>query len=1128
MAESLGRYQIISELGKGGMGVVYKALDPVLDRPVALKTMAAELASDATYEKRFYREARAAAGLHHPNIVTIYELGEHEGMLFIAMEFLEGETLDRVMRSGAQIVLPKKLTTVRQVCLALQFAHAKGIVHRDVKPANVMLLPDGMVKVVDFGIARATSEVTTQTQSVVGTLHYMSPEQLGGEVVDRRSDIFSLGIMIYEFLCGRHPFEAPSIPALITKIINSEPSPIQHIFPECPEDLAALVAKTLVKNREGRYSGIDQLLADLEPILVQTTRETADRLFEQARLHAEQKHWPLSRGCLEQVVELEPARTTARNLLEHVRAQIERESLEQQLEPRLETARQMFNASRYAEAAAECAAILLVDKSHPQAKELLAQTERALERLRLARHRYEQAQKLFQDGLLTPARNEIVKLLEMDSQNTEAQRLLQQIEARSREREQHRRLDDGLAQAKDHIEHGRLQEAMNLLLKLEGEFHAEPEIVSLHTVARELCDREELDCWTQERLLEAQRHLNRRQYDQALRVLEDARTKNPFDEQLIELTAKVHADRNQHEKLSAPEHTVQPQKAALPVKPPAGTRLVTGIPADIEEPTALAGAGEVSKGAGAPPGAGPPVAHPQGAALRAMRRPTSSSRARIGVAAFVIVFAALALGFYILQRRRTQVGVATAEVNQPAAANQPSEVKLPSAPFAGVSAEPSKGEAGNAVAERPGLPSDVESVSANKPAILKGKVVDDQGGPLSGFQVRTVNLATKRQDVSATDPQGNYVISGLAPGTYSVVVDSAPGYRSERKDRVALQAAQTMVLTFTASKEAPAASPALPASGAVHGRVVDDHNNPIASAAVRIEAQKQGLIRAASSNAAGNFRFGDLPPDIYAVKVDSAAGYQPKTQAGITLAGGEERDVLVALDRAPAPQPPTGSIHGSVADDQANPLGGVTVRLMPSVPGEAFNALTTDAGGKFLAENLRPGTYRIDVEPPPIYPAKHLAGVRIDGGQHLPLAIKFTGPTFRFAVSHWHLVGGCYGYLTITRQEIRYDVVKPTKDKEHSFRSDRQTLTRTRQWFYGTFQRPAVEIQFQGGKKLHFFHVRESMVKGASLSLHFSDLLPWEQIAEVAKGFDEAVKHPQEYATLPAPPAAGSNQDPPH
>jgi serine/threonine protein kinase len=1127
MSQSLGKYEIVGELGKGGMGVVYKALDPVLDRLVAIKTMAAELANNATYKKRFYREARAAAALHHPNIVTIYELGEQEGTLFIVMEFLEGKTLDRIIASGTQIVLPRKLSIIRQVGLALQFAHGKGIVHRDIKPANVMVLPDGMVKVVDFGIARFTSDITTQTQSVVGTLHYMSPEQLGGELVDRRSDIFALGVTIYEFLCGRHPFEAPTIPALITKIINADPLPIRHFFSECPDDLVALVSRTLVKNREGRYSGIDQLLADLEPILERTTRETADRLFERGRFHAQQRQWPPAQECLEQVVELDPARTTARTLLEHVRAQIERESIKQQLEPRVEIARQMMSANRYTEAAAECAAILRVDPSHAEARELLAQSERALERLRLARHRFEQAQKLFHDGLLTPARNEISKLLEMDSQNEEAQRLLQQIEVQGIEREQQRRLADGLTQAKDDIEHSRFQAADNLLLRLEGEFPADPEVARLRTVIRELLDREELNRWTQERLAEAQRHLNRRQYDQALRVLEETRTRNPFDERVIELTAKVHAEKNEHEKLAA-ERSVRPRETALPAAPPAETRVVARPPTAPAESTAGAGDAEVSKYVGVASKAGPPAASPQGVAARVTRRPTFLSRAPIGVAAFVIVIAALALGSYLLQRKRTQVSMAPVVATQPAAANQPSEVNRPQAPPTKVPAEVSNPETERPLPQEPGVQNAALTVSLNQLATLKGKVVDDQGGPLAGFRVRTVNQATKRQAFSTTDGQGNYLISGLAPGNYSVGVDSRLGYRTPPKDRVALQAAQTLVLTFKASKEAPTGGPALPMSGAVHGRVVDDHNNPVASAAVKIEAQKQGFVRSASSDAAGDFRFADLPADTYTLKVDSVAGFQPKTQAGITLAGGQDEEVLVALDRTPAPQPPTGSLDGSVTDDQSGPLGGVTIRLMPASPGEAPHSLTTDPRGKFSAENLKPGTYGIEVEPPPIYSAKYVSGVKIEAGQRLPFAVKLSEPAFRFAVSHWHVIGGCYGYLTITRQEIRYEVIKPAKDQAHGFRLDRRTLTTARQWYFGTYQRPAVELQFKSGKKLHIFHVRESALKGASLSLRFSDVLPWEQIADVAKDFDEAVKHPQQYATLPARSAAGSDQTPPH
>ena len=224
MISQLGRYEVVGELGQGAMGVVYKAKDPLIDRVVAIKTINLGLAQEEKeeYEGRFYQEAKAAGRLSHPNIVTIYDVGKSGDIAYIAMEFLEGRELRDILNDGERIPLAQVLSIVAQVAQGLAYAHERGIVHRDVKPSNVMVAHDGNAKITDFGIARmASSAVRTQTGMVLGSPKYMSPEQVMGRQTDQRSDIFSLGVMLYELLTGQAPFVGENVNAIMYQTLNA-------------------------------------------------------------------------------------------------------------------------------------------------------------------------------------------------------------------------------------------------------------------------------------------------------------------------------------------------------------------------------------------------------------------------------------------------------------------------------------------------------------------------------------------------------------------------------------------------------------------------------------------------------------------------------------------------------------------------------------------------------------------------------------------------------------------------------------------------------------------------------------------------------------------------------------------
>ncbi len=275
------RYTLVELLGSGGMAEVYLAHDEVLDRDVALKILRHQYAEDEQFVERFRREARSAAGLSHPNIVSIYDQGRSEdGAYYIAMEYVPRGTLkERISRYGA--LDPDAAAGVAlQIADALQAAHEKGVIHRDIKPQNVLVTRTGDVKVTDFGIARAASSTVTATSAVLGTAGYMSPEQAMGKPVGPRSDLYSLGVVLYEMLTGELPYSAENPVALSMKHVNEPPRSPREVNPEIPEALDALTVKLLAKNPEDRYASAAELIDDLErrrsglpPVVAQKTEK---------------------------------------------------------------------------------------------------------------------------------------------------------------------------------------------------------------------------------------------------------------------------------------------------------------------------------------------------------------------------------------------------------------------------------------------------------------------------------------------------------------------------------------------------------------------------------------------------------------------------------------------------------------------------------------------------------------------------------------------------------------------------------------------------------------------------------------------------------------------------------------
>jgi len=284
MPAKVGRYELVEKIGRGGMGVVYRGRDSVLGRPVAVKMLVSDVDVSEETRERFFREARSAGQLTHRNILTIYDFGEEDGRAYIVMELLQGESLTALLARVPKLPMEQQLEIMARVSEGLAFAHARGIVHRDVKPANLFITADNQIKILDFGVARIASSKLTRSGLIVGTPDYMSPEQVMGQTVDERSDVFSAGAVFYQLLTGRKPFAADKLPQILQNVM-SVPAP--EMSADVPSDLAAIVMRALEKDPARRHQRMIELLAGIAKFRQLWDRQTRELATAASALYEE-------------------------------------------------------------------------------------------------------------------------------------------------------------------------------------------------------------------------------------------------------------------------------------------------------------------------------------------------------------------------------------------------------------------------------------------------------------------------------------------------------------------------------------------------------------------------------------------------------------------------------------------------------------------------------------------------------------------------------------------------------------------------------------------------------------------------------------------------------------------------
>ena len=520
------------------MGIVYRARDPIINRLVALKTITTGLAENPGLLQRFYREAQSAGGLQHPNIVTIYDMGEGSGTPYIAMELIEGETLEQLIAGRANLPLSLKLSYAIQACRAFDYAHKRGIVHRDIKPANVMLSKDGTVKVVDFGIARVLESSKTQTGMLIGTFAYMSPEQYHGEHADERSDIWSFGILLFELLTYQKPFGGDAPASLMHSICQQDPLLLSQVAPECPPELDAVMQKVLQKSPAERCQSMEDLLLELDPICKNLQGATVAKLVEEGRGLAKQGNFSEARDLLRQALQVESTNIPARALLEKVNTELRRMLIRPKAQRLVDKGLELLAQGKIHEAKVEAENALKLDTGFEPAQQLQQRVQQELDRFRLITEHLDAAKLRLAEGMPEMAEGLLQKVLELDPNNRLAGNLQEQVANEKAQRERRLRLSATMQQARSLWTLQNYPECIDLLTGLAQEFPHEEEVGLLLRTAREdLAEQRKQQALEKARiLLAAGRH------EECIALLVEFEKSSPGDPAIAELLESARQD----------------------------------------------------------------------------------------------------------------------------------------------------------------------------------------------------------------------------------------------------------------------------------------------------------------------------------------------------------------------------------------------------------------------------------------------------------------------------------------------------------------------------------------------------------------------------------------------------------
>jgi eukaryotic-like serine/threonine-protein kinase len=532
---NIGKYEIESRIGHGGMGDVYRAFDPTLRRRVAIKVLKVE--GDAENLNRFRLEATSAGNLNHPNIVTIHDYGDFDGEPYIVMEYLEGQDLQRTIDSGKKFDLVEITDIMSQVADALECAHQHGVIHRDVKPANIMLLNRGGVKLMDFGIARLAGANTQQTKAghLIGTVLYMSPEQFHNLELDRRVDIWAYGVIYYQLLAGKHPFAVPDQIVTMYNIANKPAAPVCSINQEVPEALGQIVDRCLTKDRDQRYLSMEDLRFDVMPVLQDLSKQQAARMLGEARKLIDAADWDGAQTLIKRVLELDPADRTAvalrRTIADALR---KRESL-----PRITTlaaaAEQHVNAKQFTKALEALETALKIDPSAADLRKRTGEVRELMERAKRAQELLAVARQDLATEHLTDAYQRATEALQFDPGHVEASQFLASVRDEMARRERQKAVQDGVDRARQLLGKGSYDESIQLLQGLNASY---PGTLEVSQLLRDAENAREIDLrrrQLRDALLAVKEFLRLRRFAEAVQRLEVLSAEFPGEDEVIRM-----------------------------------------------------------------------------------------------------------------------------------------------------------------------------------------------------------------------------------------------------------------------------------------------------------------------------------------------------------------------------------------------------------------------------------------------------------------------------------------------------------------------------------------------------------------------------------------------------------------
>lgn len=565
----IGKYDIVGLLGRGGMGIVYKGIDRSLDREVAIKTLTGAISNDPDMLARFYDEGRKTGSFKHPNIVTVYELGDHNGVPYIAMELVEGNPLDKLIRADQPLPIVECLRIIEELCSALAYAHRRNVIHRDVKPANVLVQPDGMVKLLDFGIARLGEKKSkelslTRAGHIIGTLDYMAPERLRDKPLDGRSDLYAAGVVLYQLVCGQLPFTGEDT-VLMQRILNEPHPPLSSKIANCPAALDRIVDHALAKFPDDRYATAEEFASELSTIIADIRQEQAEKMLPEAKRLIEAQELLQARSVLLQMLKTRTAHNTeARDLLAGIQKQLTQRQRDERVQQIRVQAESLLKSGELDKSSSLLDEGLEIDPANAELIKLRQRVEKEKEKHKRVSELLRLADGARLGGDYQEAISLARKAVKIDKSNSKSFSLLNQLLKEAEEAEKRAEVKTLLQSAAKHVAAHCYNEAIELLQKAES---IDPHNVELQLLMRDanagldLVRQRELVARLENEAAGAETLDDLKRVAQSIR---DAMATMPTDSALVMLLGRIDREIREQEKRRLVDDTTQACRNLLP------------------------------------------------------------------------------------------------------------------------------------------------------------------------------------------------------------------------------------------------------------------------------------------------------------------------------------------------------------------------------------------------------------------------------------------------------------------------------------------------------------------------------------------------------------------------------------